>query len=272
MGRLTGKTALITGASSGIGRGIALRFGAEGANVVVNYLGGADGDPKAEARKADALEVVAEIVEGGGAAIAVAGDVSRRPDVEAMVAGAVATFGRLDVAVNNAGIEIQKPFLDVTDGEWDAVINVNLKGTFLVTQIAARQMNDQLPRDGVEVRGQIVNISSTHEDISFPGYTAYCASKGALRMLARNVAVELAPLKIAINNIAPGAISTPINQAVLADSTATKNALSEIPWGRFGTPAEVAGLAVYLASDEAAYATGGTFYLDGGLSQQVTLY
>ena len=272
MGRLTGKTALITGASSGIGRGIAVRFGAEGASVAVNYLGGPDGDPKAAARKADADAVVAEIVNAGGAALAVPGDVSKRDQVEAMVAATVARFGRLDIAVNNAGIEIKKPFLDVTDNEWNAVIGVNLTGTFLVTQVAARQMNAQPPREGAELKGQIVNISSTHEDISFPGYTAYCASKGGLRMLTRNLSVELAPFKITINNVAPGAIATPINQSVLTDPTAMKNALSEIPWGRFGTPEEVAGLAVYLASDEAAYASGGTFYLDGGLSQQVTLY
>lgn len=270
--RLNGKVALITGASSGIGRAIALRFGQEGAKVVVNYLGGPDGDPKAASRKADADAVVAQIVGAGGQAVAVPGDVSRREPVEALVAQAVAAFGRLDIAVNNAGIEIKRPFLEVTDAEWDAVIGVNLKGTFLVTQAAARQMNAQPARDGVELRGSIVTISSTHEDISFPGYTAYCASKGGVRMLTRNLSVELAPMKININNIAPGAIATPINQAVLDDPQAVKNTISEVPWGRFGTPDEVAGLAVYLASDEAAYASGGTFYLDGGLSQQVTLY
>jgi len=263
--RLDGKVALITGASSGIGRAIAIQFAKEGARVVVNYLGGSDD------RKAQAEAVVTEI---GGAdkAIAVPADVSVREQVEAMVAEAVRAFGRLDVAVNNAGIEIKRPFLEVTDNEWDKVIAVNLRGAFLVTQVACRQMVAQTPRDGAEAKGKIVNISSTHEDIPFPGYTAYCVSKGGMRMLARNLSVELAPFRININNIAPGAIATPINQAVLQDPVAVKNALSEIPWGRWGTPEEVAKLAVYLASDDADYVTGSTFYIDGALAGQVTQY
>jgi glucose 1-dehydrogenase len=145
------------------------------------------------------------------------------------------------------------------------VIGVDLRGPFLVTQVAARQMVKQ-------GGGVIVNVSSVHEDIPFPGYTAYCAAKGGLRMMARNLAVELAPQKIRVNNIAPGAIATPINQRVLDDPEAMRNAVSEIPWGRFGRPEEVAAVAVFLASDESEYVTGSTYYVDGGLTQQVTLY
>lgn len=263
--RLQGKVALVTGASSGIGRAIALRYAAEGAKVIVNYLGGSDD------RKAQAAAVVAE-AGGQENARAVAGDVSRRDQVEALVNEAVTAFGRLDIAVNNAGIEIKRPFLEVPDEEWDRVIAVNLKGPFLVTQTVARQFVKQDPLPGHESRGKIVNISSTHEDIPFPGYTSYCVSKGGLRMLARDLAVEFAPMRININNIAPGAVATPINQHVLVDPEATRNALSEIPWGRFGTPEEVAGLAVYLATEEANYVTGSTFYMDGALSGQVTFY
>ncbi len=263
--RLDGKVALITGASSGIGRAIAIQFAKEGARVVVNYLGGSDD------RKAQADAVVNEIG-GTDKAIAVPADVSDRTQVEALIAETVRAFGRLDVAVNNAGIEIKRPFLEVTDNEWDKVIAVNLRGAFLVTQVACRQMVAQKGRDGAEAKGKIVNISSTHEDIPFPGYTAYCASKGGMRMLARNLSVELAEFRINVNNIAPGAIATPINQAVLTDPQAVKNALSEIPWGRWGTPEEVAKLAVYLASDDANYVTGSTFYIDGALAGQVTQY
>lgn len=269
--RLENRVALVTGASSGIGRAIAIRFAQEGARVIVNYLGGPDGDPKAESRKSDAAQVVTECG-GEGRAIAVAGDVSVREQVERLIQLGVAAFGRLDIAVNNAGIEIKRPFLEVTDHEWDIVIAVNLRGPFLVTQTAVRQMIAQEPLSGVESRGKIVNISSTHEDIPFPQYTAYCASKGGVRMLTRNLAVELAPMKININNVAPGAIATPINQSVLKDPTETKNAISEIPWGRFGTPEEVAGLAVWLASSESDYVNGATFYQDGALALQVTQY
>ncbi len=254
--RLKDKVALVTGASSGIGKAIATRFAVEGAHVGVNYLPGGNRAAEAEALAASLATP----------SLAVPGDVSQRADVERMVADTVARFGRLDIAVNNAGIETRKPFLDVTDEEWNRVIAVNLFGVFLVTQAAARHMVKQ------GGGGKIVNISSVHEDIPFPQYTAYCASKGGVRMMMRNLAIELAPARINVNNIAPGAIATPINQAVLNDPEAAKNAISEIPWGRFGKPEEVAAVAVFLAGDEAEYVTGSTYYVDGGLTQQVTLY
>ncbi|MGN6366913.1 MAG: SDR family oxidoreductase [Phycisphaerae bacterium] len=254
--RLDGKVALITGANSGIGRGIAEKFAKEGADVAVNYLPGGHRAQDAQA------EVAAFPTES----LAVPGDVSKRPDVEKMVADVVAKFGRLDIVVNNAGIEIKKPFLEVTDDEWNLVLKVNLFGSYLVSQVAGKQMVKQ------GGGGKMIFISSVHEDIPFPGYTAYCASKGAIRMMMRNLAMELAPYKINVNNIAPGAIATPINKSVLENPVALKDAVSEIPWGRFGTPDEVAAVALFLASSESEYVTGSTYYVDGGLTQQVTKY
>ena len=255
--RLKDKIALVTGASSGIGKAIATRFAAEGAHVVVNYRPGSPADE--EAAHAEA----ASFSPGAMAAIA---DVTKREDVERLMAETIEKFGRIDIAVNNAGIEIKKPFLEITDDEWKKVLDVNLFGSYLVSQLAARQMVDQ------GQGGKLIFISSVHEDIPFPGYMAYCASKGGVRMMMRNLAMELAEYKINVNNIAPGAIATPINQAVLDDPASTKNALGEIPWGRFGKPEEVASLAVFLASNEADYVTGSTYYIDGGLTQQVTSY
>ena len=183
-----------------------------------------------------------------------------------MFAETVAKFGRIDIVVNNAGIEINTPFLEVTDAQWNKVIAVNLYGSFVVSQVGARQMVKQ--GEG----GKIINVSSVHEDIPFPNYTAYCASKGGIRMMMRNLAMELAPHKINVNNIAPGAIATPINQKVLDSPEAKAAAVGEIPWGRFGTPEEVAGVAAFLASRDADYVTGSTYYVDGGLTQQVTAY
>ncbi len=254
--RLKDKVTLVTGATSGIGKAIATRFAAEGAHVAVNYL-----PVKQNAEVAEALAK-----SFATDSIAVAGDVSKRADVERMVRETVERFGRLDIAINNAGIEIKKPFLEATDDEWHKVIGVNLYGSFVVSQAAARQM---VAQGG---GGKLIYISSVHEDIPFPDYTAYCASKGGVRMMMRNLAIELAPHRINCNNIAPGAIATPINQAVLDDAEAKRNALTEIPWGRFGLPEEVASVAVFLAGDEAEYVTGSTYYVDGGLTQQVTLY
>lgn len=255
--QLKDKVAIITGASSGIGKAIAERYAAEGAHVAVNYRPGGQKDMDA---------ATAEAATFGPMALAVSADISKRADVERMVQEVVAKFGRLDIAVNNAGIEIKKPFLEVTDDEWNSVIAVNLFGSYLVSQVAARQIVKQ------GGGGKLVNVSSVHEDIPFPEYTAYCASKGGVRMMMRNLAMELAPYQINVNNIAPGAIATPINQAVLDDPVAKQNAISEIPWGRFGKPEEVAAVAVFLASSDSDYVTGSTYYVDGGLTQQVTKY
>jgi glucose 1-dehydrogenase len=255
--RLKGKIALVTGAASGIGKAIAYRFAREGAHIILNYHPGGkhSGD---DARK--------DILPYDPAALAIAANVDKREEVESMIRRAVDEFGRLDIAVCNAGVEIQKPFLEVTDDEWNRVLSVNLYGSFLVSQIAARQMVKQ------GQGGKLVFISSVHEDIPFPNYTPYCAAKGGVRMLMRNLAIELAPHKINANNIAPGAIATPINQQVLEDAEQKEKALLEIPWGRFGRPEEVAAVALFLASDEADYVTGSTYYVDGGLTQQVTKY
>ncbi len=255
--RLSGKVALITGAASGIGKAIALRFAAEGAHVVINYH---------EGGKHNGADVQTEIAKRNQSALAIPANVDNRAEVEQMLQQLLARFGRLDIVVNNAGIEIKKPFVDVTDQEWHRVIGVNLYGAFIVSQSGARQMLKQ------GQGGKIIFISSVHEDIPFPGYTAYCASKGGVRMMMRNLAMELAPYKINVNDIAPGAIATPINEAVLENPEEKKHALEEIPWGRFGKPEEVAGVATFLASSEADYVTGSTYYIDGGLTQQVTRY
>jgi len=255
--QLKGKVALVTGAGSGIGKAIAVRFAMEGAHVAMNYHPGG---------KHGGDETRADLVGFDPDALAIPANVDSRADVENMVQEIVKKFGRLDIVVSNAGIEIKKPFLEVSDDEWNKVLSVNLYGSFLVSQIGAQQ----IVRQGQG--GKIIFVSSVHEDIPFPGYTAYCASKGGVRMMMRNLAMELAEHKINVNNIAPGAIATPINQAVLQNPEELKNALSEIPWGRFGKPEEVAAVALFLASNESDYVTGSTYYIDGGLTQQVTKY
>ena len=248
MNMLSGKVALVTGASSGIGAAIAQEFGRQGARVVVNYVG--DPDP--------AQAIVAQLPE----AIAAEADVSQAASVQRLLRHAVERFGGVDVLVNNAGIERHAPFLDKTEADWDAVLAVDLKGPFLCTQAVARDMVRR------RARGTIINISSVHEDLPFPGYAAYCAAKGGLRMLCRDLALELAPYGINVVNVAPGAIATPINTATLADPEKKLALEREIPLGRIGTPEEVAWLVAYLASDAAAYITGTTVFIDGGLMRQ----
>lgn len=255
--RLKDRVALVTGAASGIGEAIVKRFAEEGAHTVINYHPGG---------KHNGADVAAEITGRGQSALAIAANINDRSEVEKMFAETLRGFGRIDIVVNNAGIEIEKPFVEVTDEEWKKVLGVNLFGAFLVTQVGVRQMLKQ------GQGGKLLFISSVHEDIPFPGYTSYCASKGAIRMMMRNLAMELAPNRINVNNIAPGAIATPINQKVLDNPQEKQNALSEIPWGRFGKPEEVANVAVFLASEESDYVTGSTYYIDGGLTQQVTKY
>lgn len=249
---LKDKVALVTGASSGIGRAIALELGRQGVRVGVNHFN--------DASAADA--VVAEIESHAGQALALPGDVSQAADVQHMVEAVVARYSRLDILVNNAGIEKQAPFLEKSEAEWDRVIAVDLKGPFLCSQAAARYM----AQGGHG--GTIINISSVHEDLAFPGYSAYCAAKGGLRMLCRTLALELAPYHINVVNVAPGAIATPINRRTLEDPEKKAALEHAIPLGRIGTPEEIAALVAYLASDKAAYITGTTIFIDGGLMRQ----
>jgi glucose 1-dehydrogenase len=246
---LSGKVALVTGASSGIGKAIAQELGRLGAKVVVNYIGGED--------RADA--VVGDIKAAGSDAIVARADVSKSAEVQAMVKLAIDAFGQIDLLVNNAGIEQNHPFLDKPEEVWDQVIAVDLKGPFLCSQAAAREMAKR------GKGGTIVNVSSVHEDIAFPGHVAYCAAKGGLRMLCRDMAIELAPHGINVVNVAPGAIDTPINTTTLKDPRLKQELIDEIPLRRIGTPEEVARLVAYLAGDDAKYITGTTVVIDGGL-------
>ena len=175
-----------------------------------------------------------------------------------MVDRAVKDFGKIDILVNNAGVESPHPFLDLAEADWDKMIDIDLKGAFLCAQACGRVMRDH-------GGGSIVNISSIHEDVTFPGFTPYCAAKGGMRMMMRNAAVELAPYKIRVNNIAPGAIDTPINEKTLRDPSKVKELNSIIPLGRVGKPEEVAQVALFLASDQSSYVTGSTYYVDGGM-------
>jgi glucose 1-dehydrogenase len=215
------------------------------------------------ARNAEGAETaIQEIADGGGRAVAVQADISKPEDVKNLVGQTVQRFGRLDVMVNNAGVEHKMSFLDTPLDVWEEVLAVNLTGPWLGCQEAARQMVEQ------GGPGRIINLSSVHEDLAMPTNSPYCAAKGGLRMLTRTIAVELASHGITVNNVAPGAIETPMDAPLEANADQMSQLLSEIPLGRMGRPEEVAALAVYLASDAAAYITGSTFVIDGGMTRQ----
>jgi glucose 1-dehydrogenase len=246
--RLEGKVALVTGGDTGIGKGICERFADEGASIVVDYVG--------DSAPADAL--VLELTENEHHAVAIRADVSDPAQVDSLFKQAIERFGQVDILVNNAGIEKRSPFLDINIEDFDKVIAVNLRGAFLCAQAAARDMAKRH-------WGRIINISSIHEDFPFPQFVPYAASKGGLRMLMRTAAVELAQYRITVNDIAPGAIATPINKATLANKELVADLNSIIPLGHLGTPADVAGVAAFLASADADYVTGSTYYVDGGM-------
>lgn len=247
--RLTGKVAVVTGGDQGIGRAIAERLASEGADVAICYRKNKEG----------ADEVVNRITGLNRRAASFQADVGQISDGQRFIDETVAALGKVDILVNNAGLEKSADFWDVTEADFDAVLNVNLKGMFFVTQAVVRHLRKR------GSPGKIINISSVHEELPFPHFASYCASKGAIKMLTRNLAIELAPSGITINSIAPGAIETPINTKLLRDPVKLKDLLENIPLGRLGKPEDVAGLAAFLASSESDYITGSTFFVDGGL-------
>lgn len=249
MQRLQGKVAIVTGAGSGIGQGIAKRLGCEGAKIIINYRGS----------EAGADETRRTIEACGGEGLPVCGDVTKMDDLRKLVDTAWTRFGSADILVNNAGFETRADFWDTTVEQYDQQMAVNLRGPFFLTQAFVRRLRD------TRKPGRIINISSVHEDMAFPGFTPYCCSKGGLRMMMRNLTVELGPLGITINNVAPGAIVTPINKTLLADKVKLDALLNNIPLGRLGSTDDVAGMVSFLASDDASYVTGATFVIDGGL-------
>ena len=247
---LDGNVALVTGSGRGIGRAVAVRLAQDGADVVVNA-----------GHHADEAKETARLVEAAGRrAHVITADLASVADVARLVAESVAHFGRLDILVNNAGVEVNAPFADVTEADYDKVLGVNLKGVFFATQAFARHLI------AAGRPGRVVTISSVHEEIPFPGYAPYCASKGGVKMLTRDLAVELGKHGITVNAVAPGAIDTAINKS-LTDNPGKVEALKkQIPLGRLGKPEDVAAVVAFLASPDAAYVTGSTYFVDGGLT------
>jgi glucose 1-dehydrogenase len=249
--QLKDKIAIVTGGDTGIGKAISLACAREGASVVIDYHG--------DAAPANAL--VEEIENLGARAIAIGANVADPEQVESLIAAAVNAFGGVDILVNNAGIEEKHPFLETPFELFRKVIEINLGGVWLCTQAAAKQMVKQ------KRGGRIVNISSVHEELPMPTNAPYCAAKGGVRMLMRTVALELAKEHITVNDVAPGAVDTPMDADLKANKREYDALLAEIPLRRMAKPEEVAGLVVFLASEAAAYITGTTYVIDGGMTK-----
>lgn len=246
---LLGRRALVTGGTTGIGRACVERLAQDGAMVVVNYRG----------EEEDAVELVRQVTRSGGHAIALEADVSNEAQVVAMFEAATHRLGAIDLLVNNAGVEEKVALVDMSLDQWHKVIDTNLMGPFLCSREAARAMI------AADRPGTIVNISSVHERIPWPGYSHYCASKGGLKLMAQTLARELAPHRIRVVNVAPGAIVTPINQDVLDDPKQHAELLSQIPMDRIGEAPEIAAAVAWLAGDQSAYITGESLFVDGGM-------
>lgn len=249
---LSGKVAIVTGGNSGIGAAVVLALAEAGANVVIDYVAHPEATEELE-RQVAAL---------GDKAIGVDADISTVEGIQSLVDAAVSTFGKLDIMVNNAGMETRTSVLDTTEKQYDTVLAVNLKSAFFGTQIAAKQM---IAQGG---GGRVVNLSSIHEDWPMPGNAPYCLSKGGMRMLTRTAGVELAPHGILVAGVAPGAVATPINVSEMSDPETMRKIAEAVPVGRMAKPEEIGSVVAFLAGDGAAYLTATTIIVDGGMMQQ----
>ena len=248
---LHGKVAIVTGGNTGIGKAVVLALAKEGADIVIDYIADEDAEVLLEA----------EVKGLGDKVVGVKADVSKIDDLRTLVTTAVSTFGRLDIMVNNAGIETRTSVLDTTEEQYAKVLDINLKSAFFGTQLAAHQM---IAQGG---GGRIINMTSVHEDWPMPGNTPYCLSKGGMRMLTRTAGVELAPHGILVVGVGPGAVDTPINKATVADPALLKKLDAAIPIGRLAEPDEIASVVAFLAGDGASYLAATTIFADGGLMQ-----
>lgn len=254
---LKGQKALVTGSSSGIGKAVAIELARAGAEVVVNFARGGD----------KAKEVVAEIEKNGGRAYAHQADVSREDEVLAMFARMKAEMGTIDILINNAGLQRDAPLTEMTMAQWNLVLNVNLTGQFLCAREAVREFK----RRGVVpeiscAAGKIICMSSVHETIPWAGHVNYAASKGGVMLLMKSIAQEVAPYRIRVNSIAPGAIRTPINTAAWQTPEAYDALMKLVPYNRIGEPEDIGRAAVWLASDQADYINGISLFVDGGMT------
>ncbi len=246
---LEGKVAIVTGGNSGIGMAVVLALAEAGAKVVIDYVANEEATEELERR----------IAALGGSSIGVEADVSKVEDLQRLIDAAVDAFGRLDIMVNNAGIETRTSILDTTEAQYDKVLDINLKSAFFGTQLAAKQM---IAQGG---GGRIINISSVHEDWPMPANTPYCLSKGGMRMLTRTAGVELGPMGVAVVGVGPGAVDTPINAETEADPNKLKTLNNAIPMGRMAQPSEIGSVVVFLAGEGASYLTATTIFADGGI-------
>jgi len=249
---LKGKVSIVTGGNSGIGKAVALELARQQASIVIDYI--------AHPTATEALERAVAAL--GDQSIGVEADVSRVADLEKLVGAAVKAFGRLDIMVNNAGVETRTSVLDTTEDQYDRVMQINLKSAFFGTQLAARQMIEQ------GGGGCIINMTSVHEDWPMPGNVPYCLSKGGMRMLTRSAGIELAPQDIRVVGVGPGAVATPINQVTMKDPALMQRLSAAIPLGRMASPEEIARVVAFLAGDGASYITATTIFADGGMMHQ----
>lgn len=247
---LEGKVVCITGSTTGLGKAMAIRFAKEKAKVVVNYL----------LSEEEATSVLEEIKKVGGEAIAVKADVTVETDVVNLVQAGIKHFGKLDIMINNAGLENASPSHEMLLSDWDRVINTNLTGAFLGSREAIKYFVEN------NIKGNVINMSSVHERIPWPLFVHYAASKGGIKLMTETLALEYAPKGIRVNNIGPGAINTPINAVKFADPAQRADVESMVPMGYIGEPDEIASVAVWLASSESSYVTGITLFADGGMT------